>query len=66
MNPGIVEMEGIQAAGMIGSDYQKQVEALTPLGRMGQPQDIASAAVFFVSSDLAWITRETLHIAGGT
>ncbi|MBD1865447.1 SDR family oxidoreductase [Trichocoleus desertorum GB2-A4] len=59
-------MEGIQAAGMIGSDYQKQVEALTPLGRMGQPQDIASAAVFFVSSDLAWITRETLHIAGGT
>ncbi|MBD2120888.1 SDR family oxidoreductase [Trichocoleus sp. FACHB-262] len=58
-------MEGIQAAGMIGSDYQKQVEALTPLGRMGQPQDIASAAVFFVSSDLAWITRETLHIVGG-
>jgi len=65
INPGMVETEGIQAAGVIGSDYQKQVEALTPLGRIGQPQDIAPAAVFFASSDSAWITGETLHIAGG-
>ncbi|WP_199320231.1 SDR family oxidoreductase [Leptolyngbya sp. FACHB-261] len=44
---------------------QKQIEALTPLGRIGQPQDIAPAAVFFASSDSAWITGETLVIAGG-
>jgi 3-oxoacyl-[acyl-carrier protein] reductase len=50
---------------VIGSDYQKQIEAQTPLGRIGQPQDIAPAAVFFASSDSAWITGETLHIAGG-
>jgi 3-oxoacyl-[acyl-carrier protein] reductase len=65
INPGMVETEGIQAAGVIGSDYQKQIEAQTPLGRIGQPQDIAPAAVFFASSDSAWITGETLHIAGG-
>jgi 3-oxoacyl-[acyl-carrier protein] reductase len=65
INPGMVVTEGIQAAGVIGSDYQKQVEAQTPLGRIGQPQDIAPAAVFFASSDSAWITGETLHIAGG-
>ena len=65
INPGLVETEGIQAAGVIGSDYQKQIEAQTPLGRIGQPQDIAPAAVFFASSDSAWITGETLHITGG-
>jgi len=65
INPGMVVTEGIQAAGVIGSDYQKQVEAQTPLGRIGQPQDIAPAAVFFASSDSAWITGETLHISGG-
>ena len=65
INPGMVVTEGIQAAGVIGSDYQKQIEAQTPLGRIGQPQDIAPAAVFFASSDSDWITGETLHIAGG-
>ncbi|MBW4491015.1 MAG: glucose 1-dehydrogenase [Trichocoleus desertorum ATA4-8-CV12] len=65
INPGMVETEGVQATGVIGSDYQKQIEARTPLGRIGQPQDIAPAAVFFASSDSAWITGETLHIAGG-
>jgi len=65
INPGMVVTEGIEAAGVIGSDYQKQVEAQTPLGRIGQPQDIAPAAVFFASSDSAWITGETLHISGG-
>ncbi len=65
INPGMVVTEGIQAAGVIGSDYQKQVEAQTPLGRIGQPQDIAPVAVFFASSDSAWITGETLHISGG-
>ena len=65
INPGMVETEGVHAAGIAGSDMQKQVEAQTPLGRIGQPQDIASAAVFLASPDSAWITGETLVIAGG-
>jgi 3-oxoacyl-[acyl-carrier protein] reductase len=44
---------------------QKGVEAQTPLGRIGQPQDIATAAVFLASSDSGWITGETFVIAGG-
>jgi NAD(P)-dependent dehydrogenase (short-subunit alcohol dehydrogenase family) len=47
------------------SDFRKQVETRTPLGRVGQPQDIAPAVVFLASADAAWITGETLLIAGG-
>ena len=65
INPGMVETEGVHAAGIAESDMRKQVEAQTPLGRIGQPQDIAAAAVFFASSDSAWITGETLTVAGG-
>jgi 3-oxoacyl-[acyl-carrier protein] reductase len=65
INPGMVETEGLHATGAIGGDFQKQIEAQTPLGRIGQPQDIALAAVFFASSDSAWITGETLVISGG-
>src|SRR5262245_33182863 len=65
INPGMVETEGVHAAGIAESDFRKQVEAQTPLGRIGQPQDIAPAAVFFASSDSAWITGETLYISGG-
>jgi len=65
INPGMVVTEGVQAAGFVESDFRKQVEAQTPLGRIGQPQDIAPAAVFLASADAAWITRETLVIAGG-
>jgi 3-oxoacyl-[acyl-carrier protein] reductase len=65
INPGMVETEGLHAAGVPESDFQKQVEAQTPLGRIGQVQDIAPAAVFFASSDSGWITGETLVIAGG-
>jgi len=65
VNPGMVETEGVHAAGIAGSDMRKQVEAQTPLGRIGQPQDIASVALFFASSDSAWITGETLTVAGG-
>jgi 3-oxoacyl-[acyl-carrier protein] reductase len=65
INPGMVETEGVRAAGIAESDMRKQVEAQTPLGRIGQPQDIAGAAVFLASSDSAWITGETLTIAGG-
>ena len=65
INPGMVETEGVHADGIAESDMRKQVEAQTPLGRIGQPQDIATAAVFFASRDSAWITGETLTIAGG-
>lgn len=51
INPGMVETEGLQALGVLESDFRKQVEAQTPLGRIGQVQDIAPAAVFFASSD---------------
>ena len=65
INPGMVETEGVHAAGLSESDFRKQIEAQTPLGRIGQPQDIAPAAVFLASSDAAWITGETLTISGG-
>ncbi len=65
INPGMVETEGVVAAGFTESDFRKEMEAHTPLGRIGQPQDIAPAAVFFASADASWITGETLVIAGG-
>jgi 3-oxoacyl-[acyl-carrier protein] reductase len=65
INPGMVITEGTDSAGISESDFRKQVEAQTPLGRIGQPEDIAPAAVFFASNDAAWITGETLVIAGG-
>ena len=65
IRPGMVETEGVQSAGIGESDLRKQVEAQTPLGRIGQPQDIATAAVFLASSESSWITGETLMISGG-
>src|SRR5205814_5603457 len=65
VNPGMVETEGVRSAGIHESEFRKQVEAQTPLGRIGQPQDIAPLAVFLASSDSAWITGETLLVAGG-
>ena len=65
INPGMVETEGWHAAGLAESDFRKQVEAQTPLGRIGQTRDIAPAVVFLASEDAAWITGETLLIAGG-
>ncbi len=65
INPGMVETEGVHAAGFIGSDFQKQFESQTPLGRIGQPADIAPIAVFLASSDSGWLTGETLLASGG-
>jgi len=65
INPGMVDTEGVRAAGIDGSDFRKEVEAQTPLGRIGQPQDIAPAAVFLASSDSGWITGQTLYVSGG-
>jgi 3-oxoacyl-[acyl-carrier protein] reductase len=65
INPGMVETEGVHTAGIADSDFRKQTEAQTPLGRIGQPQDIAPAAVFLASSDSAWVTGESFYITGG-
>ena len=65
INPGMVETEGVHTAGVMESDFRKQVEATPPLGRIGQPRDIAPTVVFLVSDDSGWVTGETLRVAGG-
>src|SRR5262249_6090405 len=59
INPGMVETEGVHAAGFAESDFRKQVEATTPLGRIGQPAEVAPVAVFLASAASGWITGET-------
>jgi 3-oxoacyl-[acyl-carrier protein] reductase len=65
LNPGMVETEGTHSAGFIGSDFETGTVAQTPLGRLGQPNDIASIAVFLASDDSAWLTGEQLLAGGG-
>lgn len=65
INPGMVETEGTHADGIVDSDARKFIEAQTPLGRIGQPRDIAGAAVFLASSDSSWITGQTFGVSGG-
>jgi 3-oxoacyl-[acyl-carrier protein] reductase len=65
INPGMVESEGTHAAGVIGSDFQKNVEASAPLGRIGQPEDVAKVAVFLASDDSGWLTGERISASGG-
>ncbi len=65
LNPGMVETEGLEASGIKESDFRKMTESQTPLGRIGQPQDIATAAVFFASDETSWVTGQTLILAGG-
>ena len=65
INPGMVESEGTHAAGFIGSDFQRNAEASSPLGRIGQPQDIASVAVFLAANDSSWLTGEHIVVSGG-
>ena len=61
----MVVTEGVQSAGIDQSEMRAQVEAQTPLGRIGQPEDVATAAVYFASPDSSWITGESMIIAGG-
>jgi len=61
----MVETEGAHAAGFIGSDFQHGAVAQTPLARIGQPDDIASIAVFLASDDSRWLTGEHLLAGGG-
>jgi 3-oxoacyl-[acyl-carrier protein] reductase len=65
VNPGMVETEGVHAGGFAEGDFRKHMEAQTPLGRIGQPHDIAPVVSFLASDDAAWITGETLFGAGG-
>ncbi|MGO8954184.1 MAG: glucose 1-dehydrogenase [Rhodomicrobium sp.] len=65
VSPGVVETEGTHSAGLIGSDFEKAAVAQTPLGRVGQPQDIAAVVAFLASDDSAWITGERLFATGG-
>ena len=65
LNPGMVETEGVHSAGIIGSDFQQQAVKDTPLGRIGQPQDIASVAAFLASDDSYWLTGQTIQASGG-
>jgi len=65
INPGGVETEGVHSLGIIGSDFEKDMVARTPLGRLGQPDDIASVAVFLASAASGWMTGETIAVGGG-
>jgi 3-oxoacyl-[acyl-carrier protein] reductase len=65
INPGIVATEGTVAQGFIGSDFEKHFVSITPLGRVGQPNDIAKIAVFLASEDSGWMTGELLTASGG-
>ncbi len=67
INPGMVETEGTATMGITHgeSEMRKTVEAQTPLGRIGQPQDIATVAVFLASSDSAWVSGESFFVSGG-
>jgi 3-oxoacyl-[acyl-carrier protein] reductase len=65
INPGMIETEGVHSAGFVGSDFQKGIEAQTPLGRIGQPDDISPAAVFLASVDSKYMTGQTVNISGG-
>jgi 3-oxoacyl-[acyl-carrier protein] reductase len=65
INPGMVDTEGVRAGGFSEGEFRKQLEALTPLGRIGQPVDVAPAAVFLASAESSWVTGETLLVSGG-
>jgi 3-oxoacyl-[acyl-carrier protein] reductase len=65
VNPGLVITEGVEAAGIAGSDFEKGAIAATPLGRAGRPEDIAPPVSFLASDEARWITGETLFVSGG-
>jgi 3-oxoacyl-[acyl-carrier protein] reductase len=65
INPGGVETEGTHSSGIVGSDFANQMIARTPLGRFGQPEDIAPIAVFLASPESSWLTGEIITASGG-
>jgi 3-oxoacyl-[acyl-carrier protein] reductase len=65
LNPGLVDSEGTQSAGIIGGEFETHVVSTTPLGRVGQPDDIAKVAVFLAGNDSGWMTGERIPASGG-
>jgi 3-oxoacyl-[acyl-carrier protein] reductase len=65
INPGLVETEGTHAGGLINTEWETSTIAQTPLGRLGQPEDVAKVAVFLASDDSAWLTGEQILTGGG-
>jgi 3-oxoacyl-[acyl-carrier protein] reductase len=65
INPGMIETEGVHAGGFIEGDFRKWVETQSPLGRIGQSDDIAPTAVYLASSDSKYLTGETIRVTGG-
>jgi 3-oxoacyl-[acyl-carrier protein] reductase len=65
LNPGLIETEGTHSGGFIGSEFESSAAKGTPLGRIGQPQDVATAAAFLASDDAVWINGQTIYAAGG-
>jgi 3-oxoacyl-[acyl-carrier protein] reductase len=65
INPGIVETEGTHSGNIIGSEFDAFLVSQTPLGRIGQVDDIAPVAVFLASDDARWVTGETIIVSGG-
>jgi 3-oxoacyl-[acyl-carrier protein] reductase len=63
--PGVIETEGTRRLGIVGGDFEKEAIARTPLGRIGQPDDVARVAVFLASDDSGWISGERLAVSGG-
>jgi 3-oxoacyl-[acyl-carrier protein] reductase len=65
INPGLIETEGVQAAGFNEGDFRKSIESQSPLGRIGQSDDIAPTAVYLASPDSKYLTGETIRVTGG-
>ncbi len=65
LNPGLVETEGTNVAGIAEGDFRNNAEAQTPLGRIAQPEDIARVAAFYASDNAGWISGQTLILSGG-
>lgn len=65
LRPGLTETEGTHKAGMAGTAFEERTAAMTPLGRIGQPDDIAKVAVFLASDDSGWVTGQSILVSGG-
>lgn len=65
LNPGLIVTEGTHGAGIVGSDFEANAVAGTPLGRIGQPGDVATVAAFLASDDAGWLTGQTIYASGG-
>ena len=65
ISPGMIETEGVHAAGFLETDFAKKTIDETPLGRIGQPNDIATVAAFLASSDAGWVNGQFIEVSGG-